>query len=132
MMLSVPAINSRMAANMARPTPLTFIHGSFRPGAARHFRRIVSRRSRTDTSPDPDENPGRANNRVSGMHDEDQLEQLSSKELHDLAVSRAKRHLDVRFFWRLMELLPVAEAAAGELKEAEADVDDQRAYRRRH
>jgi len=66
------------------------------------------------------------------MPDEDPLERLTSKELHDLAVSRAKRHLDVRFFWRLMELLPVAEAAAGELKEAEADVDDQRAYRRRH
>ncbi len=56
------------------------------------------------------------------MPDEDRLERLSSKELHDLAVSRAKRHLDVRFFWRLMELLPVAEAAAGELREAEADV----------
>jgi len=62
------------------------------------------------------------------MSDDDQLEQLSSKELHDLAVSRAKRHLDVRFFWRLMELLPVAEAATGNLREAEADVATIRAH----
>jgi hypothetical protein len=57
------------------------------------------------------------------MQDDDPLERLSSTELHDLAVDRARRHLDVRFFWRLMELLPVAEAAAGELDEAEADVE---------
>lgn len=50
------------------------------------------------------------------------LEQLSSKELHDLAVSRARRHADVRFFWDLMKVLPVAEAGAGELDEADADV----------
>ena len=56
------------------------------------------------------------------MTDHDDLERLSSPELHDLAVSRAKRHLDVRFFWELMRLLPAAEAAAGELGEAEADV----------
>jgi hypothetical protein len=52
----------------------------------------------------------------------DQLEQLSSKELHDLAVNHARRHLDVGFFWELMRVLPAAEAAAGELDEAEADV----------
>ena len=53
---------------------------------------------------------------------DDGLDNLSSKELHDLAVHRAKRHLDARFFWNLMKLLPAAEAAAGELDEAEADV----------
>jgi hypothetical protein len=53
---------------------------------------------------------------------DDPLERLSSKQLHDLAVDYARRHLDVRFFWRLMNLLPVAEAAAGELDEANADV----------
>jgi hypothetical protein len=52
----------------------------------------------------------------------DTLESLSSQELHDLAVSYAKRHLDVKFFWNLMQTLPAAEAAAGELGEAEADV----------
>ena len=56
------------------------------------------------------------------MTDHDDLERLSSAELHELAVSRAKRHLDVRFFWQLMRLLPAAEAAAGELDEAETDV----------
>ena len=34
----------------------------------------------------------------------------------------AKRHLDVGFFIRLMKTLPVAEAAVGEIDEAEADV----------
>jgi hypothetical protein len=56
------------------------------------------------------------------MTSDDGLEQLSSGELHDVAVSRAKRHLDVRFFWDLMGVLPAAEAAAGELAEAEADL----------
>ena len=52
----------------------------------------------------------------------DDLESLSSQELHDLAVHRAKRHVDVKFFWQLMQTLPAAEAAAGELNEAETDV----------
>jgi hypothetical protein len=56
------------------------------------------------------------------MTADDDLERLSSPELHDLAVSRAKRHLDARFFWQLMRMLPVAEAAAGDLNEAETDV----------
>jgi hypothetical protein len=50
------------------------------------------------------------------------LEAMSSKELHDLAVKRAATHLDVRFFWRLLEAIPAAEAAAGETDKAEADV----------
>ncbi|HEY6775763.1 MAG TPA: hypothetical protein VI122_04570 [Thermoleophilaceae bacterium] len=62
------------------------------------------------------------------MPNEDSLEQLSTAELHDLAVRRARRHLDVRFFWRLMEVLPVAESGAGELREAEADVATMRAH----
>ena len=53
--------------------------------------------------------------------DDDPLERLSSQELHDLAVRHALRHLDVRFFIRLMEALPVAEAAAGKVDEAVAD-----------
>ncbi|HST39202.1 MAG TPA: hypothetical protein VLK58_06825, partial [Conexibacter sp.] len=43
-------------------------------------------------------------------------------QLHDLAVRRARHHLDVGFFWRLMKVLPAAEAAAGEDEEAEADL----------
>jgi len=56
------------------------------------------------------------------MPSDDGLDQLSSEELHDLSVSRAKSHLDVGFFWELMKVLPAAQAAAGELAEAEADV----------
>ena len=57
------------------------------------------------------------------MTSENDLEQLSSKELHDLAVSHARRHLDVKFFWNLLKYLPVAEAGAGKLEEAEADLE---------
>jgi hypothetical protein len=57
------------------------------------------------------------------MSSENSLEQLSSKQLHDLAVSRARRHFDVRFFWDLLKYLPVAEAGAGKLDEAEADLE---------
>jgi hypothetical protein len=53
----------------------------------------------------------------------DSLDELSSKQLHDLAVSRARRHLDIGFFWNLLKVLPVAEAAAGKLDEAEADLN---------
>jgi hypothetical protein len=56
------------------------------------------------------------------MTDYEALDRLSSQELDDRAVSYAKRHLDIRFFWELMRLLPAAEAAAGELGEAETDV----------
>jgi hypothetical protein len=59
---------------------------------------------------------------------DDPLERLSSEELHDLAVTRAKRHLDVRFFWELMKILPAAEAAAGELDEANADIQRMSAH----
>ena len=54
--------------------------------------------------------------------EDDPLERLSSKELHDLAVRHAVRTLDLGFFWRLLEYLPAAEAAAGELDDATADV----------
>jgi len=53
---------------------------------------------------------------------EDPLDALSSPELHDLAVGYARRHLDARFFWRLMKVLPAAEVAAGDFDEAEFDV----------
>jgi hypothetical protein len=55
------------------------------------------------------------------MSDDDPLDRLSTKELHDLAIRRAARHLDVGFFWRLLETLPAAETAAGEFDEAVND-----------
>jgi hypothetical protein len=55
------------------------------------------------------------------MPDGDALDQLSSKQLHDLAVRHARHHLNAPFFIRLMKALPVAEAAVGEFDEAEVD-----------
>jgi hypothetical protein len=52
----------------------------------------------------------------------DSLDALSSADLHDLAVKYALRHVDLGFFIRLLKTLPVAEAAAGQIDEAEADV----------
>jgi hypothetical protein len=56
------------------------------------------------------------------MTDRATLEGLSSKELHDRALAEAAKHLDVGFFWRLLEALPAAEAAVGEQDEAAQDV----------
>ncbi|WP_433173590.1 hypothetical protein [Actinoallomurus sp. CA-150999] len=50
------------------------------------------------------------------------LETLSSKELHDRAVERAVRHVDVGFLWRLLRAIPAAEAASGHPDQAEADI----------
>jgi len=62
------------------------------------------------------------------MADDDALDTLSSAELHDRAVRYALRHLDVGFFLDLFRNLPVAEAAAGQVDEAEADVMTLRAH----
>lgn len=50
------------------------------------------------------------------------LERLSTKELQDRAFKLARRRLDVRFFWNLLESAPAAEAAAGHEDEAAVDV----------
>ncbi len=52
----------------------------------------------------------------------DALEELSTQELHDRAVRRAERHVDVGFFWRLLKLIPAAEAISGDEGEAEYDL----------
>jgi hypothetical protein len=52
----------------------------------------------------------------------DALEHLSSKELHDRAVRLAEHRLDLGFLWRLIKTIPAAEAAAGNLRQAEADI----------
>jgi hypothetical protein len=52
----------------------------------------------------------------------DSLEDLSTHELHDRAIHRAERHLDVKFFWSLLKLIPAAEAASGDGGEAEYDI----------
>jgi hypothetical protein len=52
----------------------------------------------------------------------EELDKLSSQELHDRAVSVARKHLDVGFFWKLLQEIPAAEVAAGDVNEAESDV----------
>ena len=56
------------------------------------------------------------------MATREELDALSSKELHDQAFARANKHLDVGFYWRLLKSMPAAEAAIGEEDEAEQDV----------
>jgi hypothetical protein len=55
------------------------------------------------------------------MSDADNLDQLSSRELHDLAVHRAVHHLDAKFLWDLLRELPASEAATGRTDLATAD-----------
>ena len=50
------------------------------------------------------------------------LEQLSSKELHDRAMSIARHRLDVGFLWTVLKTIPAAEASAGDLGEAEEHI----------
>ena len=50
------------------------------------------------------------------------LEALSTSELHDRAVRRAERHLDVKFFWSLLQAIPAAEALSGDEGEAAFDI----------
>ncbi|WP_280426757.1 hypothetical protein [Nocardia carnea] len=56
------------------------------------------------------------------MGTNEELEGLSSKELHDRAVKLAVRHGDIRFLWQLLTRIPAAEATAGRAGESEADI----------
>jgi hypothetical protein len=53
----------------------------------------------------------------------DDLDKLSTHELHDRAVHRAEKHLDVKFFWSLLKLIPAAQTASGDVGEAGYDVE---------
>jgi hypothetical protein len=52
----------------------------------------------------------------------DELEALPTRDLHDRAIAVAKRRVDVAFLWRLIEALPVAEAALGDEQRSMVDV----------
>ncbi|MHB8242376.1 MAG: hypothetical protein ACYDHN_10325 [Solirubrobacteraceae bacterium] len=52
----------------------------------------------------------------------DVLDELSTQELHDRAVRRAEKHLDVKFFWSLLKVIPAAQAMSGDAGEAEYDI----------
>ena len=56
------------------------------------------------------------------MRTREELEALPTKDLHDLAVERAKRHLDVGFLWDLVKALPVAEEVVGEDDRSKIDI----------
>lgn len=55
------------------------------------------------------------------MDSDNDLDALSSHELHHRAVGHALRHADVGFLWRLLRAIPAAEAAGGATIESEAD-----------
>ena len=50
-----------------------------------------------------------------------ELDALSSRELHDRAVKRAEHRLDVSFFWRLIQEGTAADAAEGLLERGEEE-----------
>jgi hypothetical protein len=52
----------------------------------------------------------------------EELDALPSEQLHDRAVKHALRHLDVKFFWDLLQYTPAAEAETGDLDQANSDV----------
>ncbi|WP_019631538.1 hypothetical protein [Actinomadura atramentaria] len=51
-----------------------------------------------------------------------ELDKLSSAELHDRAVARAKERHDLGFLWELLREIPAAAAATGEVDRAEYDM----------
>jgi hypothetical protein len=58
----------------------------------------------------------------------DALEGLSAEKLHDLAVHHALRHVDVKFFWDLLKILPAAEVVADRPEDADMDVFTMRGH----
>ncbi|MGH3185923.1 MAG: hypothetical protein ACRDPY_14830 [Streptosporangiaceae bacterium] len=56
------------------------------------------------------------------MTTRDELDALSSRELHDLAVRRALHHADAEFLWELLRALPEAEAVEGHPQHAGMDI----------
>ena len=56
------------------------------------------------------------------MPTREELEALSTKQLHDRAIDVAKHHTDVAFLWRLVKALPVAEEVTGDDDRAKTDI----------
>ena len=65
--------------------------------------------------------PGRAAVK-SLMATRDELDLLTSRELHDRALRLARRRMDVGFLWELLRELPASEAAQGRTDLAGADI----------
>ncbi|HXL91865.1 MAG TPA: hypothetical protein VN969_23220 [Streptosporangiaceae bacterium] len=56
------------------------------------------------------------------MTTREELDALSSAELHDMAVHRAEHHADIKFLWELLRALPAAEAVEGHPDHAGWDI----------
>ena len=56
------------------------------------------------------------------MPTREELEALTSAELHDRATRLAWRRLDVSFLWGLLRTIPEARAAAGDEERSETDI----------
>jgi hypothetical protein len=56
------------------------------------------------------------------MTTREELELLSTKDLYDRAIQRAKHHLDVGFLWDLVKALPVAEEVIGDDERSKVDI----------
>jgi hypothetical protein len=56
------------------------------------------------------------------MPTREELERLSTHELHDRAIERARKHTDAGFLWQLLKALPVAEAAVGDQERSNVDI----------
>jgi len=53
----------------------------------------------------------------------DDLDKLPTRELHDRAVRRAERHMDMKFLWSLLQAIPAAEMVSGDVGEADYDLE---------
>jgi hypothetical protein len=67
------------------------------------------------------EEGGAGRPRQGGRRADEDLESLPTRELHDRAVRRAERHLDMRFMWELLQAIPAAETVSGDRGEGEYD-----------
>ncbi|WP_395104893.1 hypothetical protein [Actinomadura sp. SCN-SB] len=54
--------------------------------------------------------------------DAGRLDELPSRELHDLALARARERRDVAFLWELLRAIPAAAAALGNVDRAKFDL----------
>jgi hypothetical protein len=52
----------------------------------------------------------------------EELDALSSRELHDRAMRHALHHVDIEFLWELLRAIPAAEAAEGHIEHADMDI----------
>ncbi len=56
------------------------------------------------------------------MTTREELDALSTKDLHDRSLALAKHRLDAGFLWRLVKALPVAEELIGDDQRSKTDI----------